>query len=335
MIPVLLRKVPEMGDDYYHGGGLEFDAIREQMDAGKILSEDEVAQILATLSTLLYQEDNVLVLQSPIVIVGDVHGQYEDLKLLFELAAQNNPTGRYLFMGDYVDRGHYSLNTFLLLATYKIQYPTQYFLLRGNHESRQVTQQYGFHAEIFGNYGHVGLWTKAMLIFDLLPFAAVVDNDILSVHGGISPRLPFVSQINSKKRMNEISNKGGLADLVWSDPEDGGSLLYRPNQRGAGFIFGREAVMKFCTNNKLRLITRSHQLVMEGFKWFFGDEGVCTGRLINVWSAPNYAYTSGNEASFLRVRYAGDEEFRPVTFSAEVQNKRIAAVEADISKYFA
>jgi hypothetical protein len=125
-----------------------------------------------------------------------------------------------------------------------------------------------------------------------------------------------------------------LADLVWSDPEDGGSLLFKANQRGAGFVFGREAALRFCRNNKLELITRSHQLVMDGFRWYFGEEGGCKGRLINVWSAPNYAYTSGNKASFLRVRYPGDMEFATVQFSEK--NERIPdTVDADVSRYFA
>jgi gluconate kinase len=110
---------------YYDGGGLNFEEIRVRMSRGKILGEEEVTQILDALSDILYSEENVLQLQSPIVICGDLHGQYEDVELLLEQATTDVRRDRFLFMGDYVDRGHHSLNTFRLLAKYKLQYPGQ------------------------------------------------------------------------------------------------------------------------------------------------------------------------------------------------------------------
>jgi diadenosine tetraphosphatase ApaH/serine/threonine PP2A family protein phosphatase len=321
-------------ESYYKGGGLDFEEIRVRLSKGRILGEEEVNQILDSLVAALIREETVIFLQSPIIICGDLHGQFEDVELLLQLATTDVRTDRFLFMGDYVDRGNYSLNTFLLLATLKLQYPAQYFLLRGNHESRQVTQQYGFHSEVLRSYGHSGIWARCMHAFDLLPYAAVVDNDVFSVHGGISPKLVLLEELNKKRRVREIPTAGMLADLAWSDPEDQGLKGFRANQRGAGYLFGRDALREFCYRNGLKLVTRSHQLVMEGYKWYFGEQNEeFPGQLINVWSAPNYAYQSKNVASFLKLRYPGQPPAVLPCFSDRAQ--RIAVQEAEISKYFA
>jgi diadenosine tetraphosphatase ApaH/serine/threonine PP2A family protein phosphatase len=292
----------------------EFADYRKQMNEGKILPEHVVNVLLDRLTLLLYNESNVVVVQSPVIICGNIHGQYEDLQELFRLCDPSKD--RFVFMGDYVDRGKYSLNTFLLLVTYKLQYPSQYYLLRGNHESRQVTQQYGFQQEILASYGHTSLWVKAMDVFDLLPYASLVDGDVFSVHGGLSPRMPLIGLAEKVDRRVEIPTEGLLADLAWSDPDDVGVKDYRPNQRGAGWIFGQLAVKRFCQQNKLQLVTRSHQLVQSGFQWYFAEEGDITpGKLINVWSAPNYAYTSKNIASILKVRFNNNpRSFETPTF---------------------
>jgi diadenosine tetraphosphatase ApaH/serine/threonine PP2A family protein phosphatase len=173
-----------------------------------------------------------------------------------------------------------------------------------------------------------------MHVFDLLPYAAVIDNSVFSVHGGISPKLVLVEELNKKRRIREIPTAGMLADLAWSDPDDQGLKGFRANQRGAGFLFGRDALREFCHQNRLRLVTRSHQLVMEGYKWYFGIENSeFPGQLINVWSAPNYAYQSKNVASFLKLRYPGQVPAVLPTFAD--RPSRIAVQEAEVSKYFA
>jgi hypothetical protein len=197
--------------------------LRQRMDSGHIIGEEDVIRVLDVLLGTLWMEDNVAIVKSPVVIVGDVHGQYEEVRLLFQKAL-GQPQGRdsppdlegknFLFMGDYVDRGHYSLNTLLLVISYKLQAPGTVTMLRGNHECRQVTQQYGFHHEIAAKYGHTGIWTKCMQVFDLLPFAAVTDNDIFSVHGGLSQAMKLVDQINVEDRKGEIAAPGLLADLA-------------------------------------------------------------------------------------------------------------------------
>jgi diadenosine tetraphosphatase ApaH/serine/threonine PP2A family protein phosphatase len=294
-------------------------AIRSQLDRGDIIAEHVVVDMLSRLQAFLMQEDNVVRVQSPVIICGDVHGKYEDVNALFAAAEASPVDTNFIFMGDYVDRGHYSLNTFLLLTSYKLDNPNHIFLLRGNHESRQVTHQYGFFAEITTLYGHAGVWNVCMRTFDLLPYAAVTDSEVFSVHGGLSPNLNVIDNLLEFDRGREIPDSGLLSDITWSDPDEGRGLTFVPNRRGAGFLFGKEPVTRFCHVNKIKLVTRSHQICMDGFKWHFPDESNNTfqGQLINVWSAPNYCYTSKNKASVLKLGFNGKRWELPVFLEAK------------------
>ena len=294
---------------------LDLDAVEKIIKTGAIVPEDTVIAIMNKTMEVLYMEQNILVLQSPIVIVGDIHGQLEDLICLFESALEKGADvkdQRFLFMGDYVDRGYFSMNTLLLLLIYKLKY-NHVYLLRGNHESRSTSQLYGFYNECVLNYGHCGLWNLANDLFDLLPICALVDNDIFSVHGGISPDLPMVEMISVIDRQTELPQFGGFADLCWSDPDEN-CRSWRPSPRGAGYIFGVDQAKLFTHLNRLSFITRSHQLVQEGYKMFFKDEKDA-GILLDVWSAPNYEYRAGNDASILLCRFENQSnEYQMITF---------------------
>jgi diadenosine tetraphosphatase ApaH/serine/threonine PP2A family protein phosphatase len=260
---------------------------------------------------ILFQETNVLLLKSPINICGDIHGQFDDLLYLFaEARAMGERPNRhscftpqrFLFMGDYVDRGHHSLNTFLYLVCLKLQFPDWIYLLRGNHESRVTSSRYGFSYEIILNYGHSGIWALCNEVFDLLPVAAVIDNRVFCVHGGLSPALPFVANIATLNRVMEIPEEGPLADLTWSDPE--AVDRWRQNTRGAGYLFGSREVEQFTHNNRIEFICRSHQLAMNGFVTYFEDRDTSQYRLITIWSAPNYTYRSGNRAAIMKYGFS-------------------------------
>jgi diadenosine tetraphosphatase ApaH/serine/threonine PP2A family protein phosphatase len=318
----------------------DFHTLRLQLDRGEIIAEDTVSDIVDRLILILVTEENLILVQSPCVICGDIHGQYEDLKLLFSKSEEDNSgtlTKRYVFMGDYVDRGRYSLNTFLLLATHKIERPTEFWLLRGNHESRQVTQQYGFNQEILSKYGHTGIWWRIMQCFDLLPVAALVANECFAVHGGLSPEGVLLSQVNGFDRRREIPSEGIAADLAWSDPEEVQAQSWRPNPRGSGYIFGAKDVKQFTHLNRLVLVARSHQLVQEGIRWYFQDPGTTRdppGRLVDVWSAPNYGYTSGNKATFLTVDRGQKRAYVETVFDAATTRIKQEDIAPD-QRYFA
>ena len=197
-------------------------------------------------------------------------------------------------MGDFVDRGFNSVETFLFLLALKVRWPDRVTLLRGNHESRQVTQVYGFYDECLRKYGSVNVWRTCTELFDYLPLCAVVEQRVFCVHGGLSPALSTLDQIRCIDRRQEIPAEGAMADLLWSDPEEGISG-WGFSPRGAGYVFGADVVREFLARNTLSLVARAHQLVMEGYKSWFG------GTLVTVWSAPNYVYRCGNVASMLTI----------------------------------
>jgi diadenosine tetraphosphatase ApaH/serine/threonine PP2A family protein phosphatase len=303
----------------------EWTTFRERLIAPETIEENQVIDIVMRLMNQLYQETNVLHLHSPIIICGDIHGQLDDLLQLFETAGGVDKDQAFLFLGDYVDRGYFSLNTFLYLASLKLQYPDRYFLLRGNHETRQVTQMYGFYTETIVTYGHSGIWALCNDVFDLLPVAAVIDKFIFAVHGGISRFFPIWQMISSVNRQEELPPAGGLADLCWSDPDD--IRNFRPSTRGSGTAFGGDNVKDFLHRNKLSLVVRSHQLVQEGFQWKFGTTNGSSpkppgleGSLITVWSAPNYTYKAGNKASIMKFGYKdGPGYIELVVFDANLK----------------
>jgi len=196
-------------------------------------------------------------------------------------------------MGDFVDRGFYSVETFLLLLALKVRYPDRIYLIRGNHESRQITQVYGFYDECLRKYGSVNVWRECTEVFDYLSLSAVIDDKILCVHGGFSPSINTLDQIRTIDRKQEVPHDGAMCDLLWSDPEDIEGWGLSP--RGAGYLFGGDIVNQFNQINDLNLIARAHQLVMEGYKHMFNET------LVTVWSAPNYCYRCGNVAAIMEV----------------------------------
>ena len=167
-------------------------------------------------------------------------------------------------MGDFVDRGNSSVETVLLLLALKVRYPERITLIRGNHESRQITQVYGFYDECLRKYGSVNVWRYCTEIFDYLALAAIIDNKIFCVHGGLSPSINTLDEIRGLDRKQEVPHDGAMCDLMWSDPDDISGWSVSP--RGAGYLFGGDIVDKFNHQNNIDLIARAHQLVMEGYK---------------------------------------------------------------------
>ena len=128
--------------------------------------------------------------------------------------------GRACCQGDFVDRGYNSVETMTLLLLLKARYPHRITLLRGNHESRQITQVYGFYDECQRKYGNANPWKYCTELFDWCPLAAVVDGRVLCVHGGLSPELRTIDQMRLIDRKQEIPHEGAFCDLMWSDPDD-------------------------------------------------------------------------------------------------------------------
>lgn len=241
---------------------------------------------------MLLGESNVQPVRAPVTICGDVHGQLHDLLELFKIGGQP-PDTNYLFMGDYVDRGYYSVETVSLLLTLKTRYPDRIHLLRGNHESRQITQVYGFFDECVRKYGSGNVWKMFTDLFDYLPLTAVVEDQIFCLHGGLSPSIDTLDHIRQLDRVQEVPHEGSMCDLLWSDPDDRRGWGISP--RGAGYTFGSDISEMFNHRNGLTLVSRAHQLVMDGYNWTHSMN------VLTIFSAPNYCYRCGNQAAIMEV----------------------------------
>jgi len=256
------------------------------------LSDGEIRELCYRSREIFIQQPILLELEAPIKICGDVHGQYYDLLRLFEYGGFP-PDANYLFLGDYIDRGKQSLETVCLLLAYKIKYPENFFLLRGNHECASINRIYGFYDECKRRHG-IKLWKIFTDCFNCLPIAALIDDKILCMHGGLSPELNKILTINNIVRPTDVPDTGLLCDLLWSDPEkevqDWGD-----NDRGVSFTFGEDIVRKFNTKNEIDLICRAHQVVEDGYEFF------CDRQLVTLFSAPNYCGEFDNSGAMMSV----------------------------------
>ncbi|XP_038988475.1 serine/threonine-protein phosphatase BSL1 homolog isoform X2 [Phoenix dactylifera] len=266
----------------------------------------EVGELCHAAEQIFRKEPAVLQLKAPVKVFGDLHGQFGDLMRLFDEYGFPSTAGDityidYLFLGDYVDRGQHSLETISLLLALKIEYPENIHLIRGNHEAADINALFGFRMECVERMGEsdgIWAWTRFNQLFNFLPLAALIEKKIICMHGGIGRSINFVEQIEKLER--PITMDAGsivLMDLLWSDPTENDSIEgLRPNARGPGLVtFGPDRVADFCTKNKLQLIIRAHECVMDGFERF------AQGQLITVFSATNYCGTANNAGAILVV----------------------------------
>ena len=244
----------------------------------------------------------VLNLNAPLNICGDVHGQFTDLLKVFQTGGMP-PETKYLFLGDYVDRGPQSLEVICLLYALKIKYPQQIFLLRGNHESPEMSEVFGFYTECCAK-ATANTWHKFCDSFRYMPLAATIDNKFFCIHGGLSPDLKSVDQIKKFKRPLDIPEEGLLANLLWSDP-DFTITEWGPNDRGTTVCYGPKAAEKFLKRNNLQTIIRGHQLAMNGFEFPFGSNK----SVVTVFTASKYAGQCDNKAAFMAINETGDFKF--------------------------
>ena len=257
------------------------------------IREGECDYVVEKVYDILKNEDSMLKVSAPLYICGDIHGQYYDLLRVFDIL-NYPPKSTFLFLGDYVDRGKQSLECLLLLLCLKIKYPTKIFLLRGNHESEALNKIYGFYDECKRRIS-IKCFKKITNLFNMLPITALINENILCMHGGLSKDLTDLEQLNKIVRPTEIPDDGLLCDLVWSDPSDELSENFGENERNISVTFSKKVVEEFNKNNNLDLICRAHQVVEEGFQFFAGMQ------LVTIFTAPNYMGEFDNNGGILEV----------------------------------
>ena len=245
------------------------------------------------------KECPVVYCDNNVTIVGDIHGNIHDLLRILKSNGLP-PYSSYVFLGDYIDRGSFSIECITLLLALKVCYPNHITLLRGNHELREINERYGFKEEIITEFENEKLFNLFNDIFMYLPIIAIINNKYFCVHGGLSPLFKDISQIKSLKF--PIKNVPQVViDLLWSDPSEA-IETFTKNQRGVGYLWGPDITKEFVSSMKYDVIIRGHQCCSNGIKTNHD------GQIITVFSSSNYS-ADGNKSGYLIVDK--DDKFIP------------------------
>jgi protein phosphatase len=271
-----------------------------------LLTAEFLADLFARAQSIFSCESTLLALSSPCIVVGDIHGQILDLCRILQTYGLP-PTQRYLFLGDIVDRGEFSIETLSIVYLLKIIWPDEVHLIRGNHEFHFLCSQGGFMQQICDCYTNYKLYSAATSSFAHIPLAALINSTILCVHGGIGPSVSSLDQIRSIPRPVADFGNDALDAVVWSDPSDATETFARSQTRGAGYIFGNKAFTAFLKRAKVSLVLRAHEVVSAGYAEHFD------GTLITVFSASNYGGLIGNQGAVVEI--AKDGSYTPRQFA--------------------
>ncbi|KAL3849115.1 hypothetical protein ACJIZ3_010997 [Penstemon smallii] len=305
---------PKYAGARIEGDVVTLDFVKKMMDDfknQKSLHKRYAYQIVLQIRDLLRALPSLVDINVPngkhFTVCGDVHGQFYDLINIFELnglPAEDNP---YLFNGDFVDRGSFSLEVILTLFAFKCMSPSAIYLARGNHESKSMNKIYGFEGEVRSKLSDTFVELFAE-VFCCLPLAHVINEKVFVVHGGLfSVDGVKLSDIKAIDRFCEPPEEGLMCEILWSDPQP--QLGRGPSKRGVGLSFGADVTERFLQDNNLDLVVRSHEVKDEGY------EIEHDGKLITVFSAPNYCDQMGNKGAFIRFE-APDMKPNIVTFSS-------------------
>lgn len=271
----------------YRNGKLRIRGIKAKVTG------EELVFLVQTAKHAIKNDPIVLQLEAPVCVVGDLHGQFTDLLRIFEQLG-HPPEKQYLFLGDYVDRGNNSIETISLILAYKVMYPNRVYILRGNHETPDISRIYGFYDECKRRFSP-RVWRLFVDCFNYLPLAAVISKKIFCAHGGISPEIvDSMAKLHELERPLCVPDQGVVTDILWSDP-DPGILGWEENERGVSFTFGRDVLELFLKRHHFDLVCRAHQVVEDGYEFF------ANRRLVTVFSATNYCGEFDNDGGILSV----------------------------------
>lgn len=279
--------------------------LKEHFNLEGRLEEQVALRIINEGAALLKQEKTMIDITAPVTVCGDIHGQFYDLIKLFEVGGSPAAT-KYLFLGDYVDRGYFSIECVLYLWALKISYPQTLFLLRGNHECRHLTEYFTFKTECKIKYSE-RIYDACMEAFDCLPLAAIMNGQFLCVHGGLSPEIHTLEDIRRLDRFKEPPAFGPMCDLLWSDPledfdkENSNTDHFTHNSvRGCSYFYSYAACCEFLQQNNLLSIIRAHEAQDAGYRMYRKARATGFPSLITIFSAPNYLDVYNNKAAVLK-----------------------------------
>jgi len=268
------------------------------------LTHEQALWIIKKGTEVLRKEPNLLEMDAPITVCGDVHGQYYDLMKLFEVGGDPAET-RYLFLGDYVDRGYFSIECVLYIWCLKIWYPNTFWLLRGNHECRHLTDYFTFKLECKHKYSEE-IYEACMESFCALPLAAVMNKQFLCIHGGLSPELHTLEDIKAIDRFREPPTHGLMCDILWADPleefgqEKTQEFFIHNHVRGCSYFFSYPAACSFLEKNNLLSIIRAHEAQDAGYRMYRKTRTTGFPSVMTIFSAPNYLDVYNNKAAVLK-----------------------------------
>eukprot|EP00732_Lithocolla_globosa_P004092 Lithocolla_globosa_v1_NODE_3596_length_1626_cov_144.644812.p1 type:complete len:464 gc:universal NODE_3596_length_1626_cov_144.644812:1550-159(-) len=302
-VPAPAANIPT-DEEFYQDGKPNLEFLKNHLFREGRISPSQALYIVETAAQVLRQEENLIEIEAPLTVCGDIHGQYYDLMKLFEVGG-NPATTRYLFLGDYVDRGYFSCECVFYLYALKIWYPKTIMMLRGNHECRHLTDYFTFKMECTHKYS-LELYDAIMTSFDCLPLAALMNKQFLCIHGGLSPELNTLDDIKNLDRFREPPAYGIMCDILWADPlEDFGSekkdeFFTHNNTRGCSYFYSYNAVCAFLERNKLLSVIRAHEAQDTGYRMYRKSKSTGFPSLITLFSAPNYLDMYNNKAAVLK-----------------------------------
>lgn len=320
--------------------------------------EDLLISLCEDVTKIFEKEENTLEIEGDIIVVGDIHGSFHDLLRILRYTETCN--FKVIFLGDYVDRGNFSLECITLLFAMKILKPNDFYLLRGNHEFNSMCSCYGFKNEIlnyhnpqksnqmenekikskktdeinfnfddvekdqsrlnddvyFANHANMNcykytenLYNAFMKAFSFLPICAIINNTSICIHGGLTPLLDKVENIQKQiqRPITDFDQSLLLSDIIWGDPTKKQSQIYSENQRGRGKLFNGPAVVNFLRNNNLKRLIRGHECVNNGIEILFNE------KCITVFSASSYSCNMGNSSGILKI-YQNEDKIEPIVF---------------------
>ena len=283
----------------------------EQLYECKKLKKQEIIFIIKKSKEIFSQEKNIEEVPCPVTICGDIHGQFLDLLELFRLGGRL-PHTNYIFLGNYINNGYNSIETLSLLLCLKVRYPQRICLIRGNHETKNLTLCYGFYDECIRKYGSPEVWKYFIDLFNYLPLGVLIEEKIFCIHSGLSPLFHTLDDIRLLDRTQVIDFSDGIiSHLLWNEP--GNCIGFTPYCKGAGFMYGERISKEFCRINDLDMIIRSSSSIPNGYS-FTHDNKVCS-----ICSCPNYLYRCNNNGAIMEIDEFMKYEF--YTFSPAPRGK--------------